>query len=56
MKQGIRYLDGMIGHGPFRLTEDAAKPNIVFISLDMVPREFYLGGVPKAYTPNLQTL
>ncbi len=56
MKQDVRYLDGMTGHGPFRLTEDGAKPNIVFISLDMVPREFYLGGVPKAFTPNLQAL
>jgi arylsulfatase A-like enzyme len=50
-----RYLDPMTGHGPFGLDSDAAQPNILLISTDMVPPEFYLPG-PGPHTPNLAAL
>jgi arylsulfatase A-like enzyme len=55
MSQEQRYLDPMTGHGGFCLDTEGRRPNIVLISLDMVPLEFYLpaGGVAA---PNLQGL
>ena len=35
------YLHPMTGKGPFRFDPQHARENILFISLDMVPREFY---------------
>lgn len=49
-----RYLDEMTGHGPFREEKRVDRPNILVISMDMVPVEFYLGGCIRA--PNLQRL
>jgi arylsulfatase A-like enzyme len=52
-----RFVDGVRGRGPFR-QKPGTQPNILFISFDMVPREFYLpvAGdlVPK--TPHLDRL
>ena len=46
MNRTKHYLDEMTGHGPFRRQEDAARPNILLISADMVPLEFYLPAGP----------
>jgi arylsulfatase A-like enzyme len=51
-----RYLDEMTGHGPFRVREEGKRPNILLISADMVPVEFYLPGAAGMNTPNLQAL
>lgn len=50
------YLDEMTGHGPFRTSENIEHPNIIFISTDMVPPEFYVPGALDIHTPNLDTL
>lgn len=52
-----RYVDSMRGRGEFELT-GKKRPNMVFVSFDMVPREFYLPRegdlVPR--TPHLDAL
>ena len=54
----INYVDGIKGRGPFQKTAAGTIPNILMISFDMVPREFYLPQkgdlVPR--TPNLDKL
>lgn len=50
------YLNEMTGHGPFHIREDANRPNILFISTDMVPPEFYYPNAMDMHTPNLDTL
>jgi len=54
MEPEKRYLDEMTGHGPFRMREGAAGPNILLISMDMVPVDFYLEEEGKVRAPNLQ--
>ena len=51
-----RYLDEMTGYGPFRVDEDAGRPNILLISMDMVPVDFYCDrpDKPEVRTPNMQ--
>ena len=52
------YIHPMTGHGPFSVDPEKPKENILFISLDMVPREFY-GGIHdfiEVNTPNLNAL
>lgn len=51
------YIDGLRGRGAFTLG-DRKRPNILFISFDMVPREFYLPaeGDLAPRTPNLDAL
>ena len=50
------YLNEMTGQGPFQFNEGAERPNIIFISTDMVPPEFYYPGAMEIHTPNLDTL
>jgi arylsulfatase A-like enzyme len=52
------YLDGKTGRGPFYRDEAKSKPNILLISVDMVPQEFLLkdrAAIP-VHTPNLDAL
>lgn len=52
------YLDGKTGRGPFYCDQAGSKPNILLISVDMVPQEFLLkdrAAVP-VHTPNLDAL
>lgn len=42
----LQYLDPMTASGPFRRAAGRPQPNIVFISLDMIPPEFYSGTGP----------
>lgn len=49
MEMKKSYIDPMTGRGPFRRNQAAPAHNIILISLDMVPREFYLEtGYPVA--------
>ena len=52
-----KYIDGVKGRGEFSLA-DGKRPNVLFISFDMVPREFYLpeSGDLAPRTPNLDGL
>ncbi len=52
------YLNPMTGRGPFRINQDAKQENILLISMDMVPREFYqrFEGWVDMHTPNLDAL
>jgi arylsulfatase A-like enzyme len=54
----INYVDGKTCRGPYRKTGPAAGPDILMISFDMVPREFYLPreGDLAPRTPNLDKL
>ena len=56
MANTTRYLDPMNGRGPFCHDPEAPRPNILFISADMVPPEFYLPGAVPMRTPNLDAL
>ena len=56
MSRTKHYLDEMTGRGPFRRQEDAAPPNILLISADMVPLEFYLPGAAAIRAPSLQAI
>lgn len=52
------YINPFTGKGPFRRDPEAAQDNVLFISMDMVPREFY-GGIDEfieVRTPNLDAL
>ncbi|GHV24957.1 hypothetical protein AGMMS4952_01580 [Spirochaetia bacterium] len=51
------YVDGKTGRGPYRRV-NTQNPDILMISFDMVPREFYLphAGDLAPRTPNLDTL
>ncbi len=52
------YLDGKTGRGPFYHHQVESKPNILLISVDMVPQEFLFkdrASVP-VHTPNLDAL
>jgi hypothetical protein len=53
-----RFLDPLRGKGPFFNDESVDKAPIIFISLDMVPPEFYLdeSSTVKPRTPNLDSL
>ena len=52
------YVDEKTGRGPYRKKGNSGQPNILMISFDMVPREFYLplkgDLVPR--TPNIDKL
>ena len=52
------YVDGKTGLGPYQKTGNAKPPNILMITFDMVPREFYLPQegdlIPR--TPNLDKI
>lgn len=52
------YLDAMTGRGPFERDETVSQHNIVLITLDMVPMEFYrdVGASIAPRTPNLDAL
>lgn len=50
------YLDPMTGYGPFVRTSGEQSPNIILISMDMVPLEFHASGGAAIQTPNLQWL
>ena len=57
----MNYIDGVKGRGPFQKTTawaNGTPPNILMISFDMVPREFYLPheGDLVPHTPNLDKL
>ncbi|PIE35588.1 hypothetical protein CSA56_03660 [candidate division KSB3 bacterium] len=58
MKTQKAYLNPVTGHGPFRVNQESRKENILFISVDMVPREFYqqFEGCVEMHTPHLDTL
>lgn len=56
-----QFVDEMTGRGPFTVdhgAETVARPNIFFLSVDMVPPEFYesLPGRVRPRTPNLDAL
>lgn len=53
-----RYVDELSGRGPYYIGEDAARPNMFLISVDMVPLEFYqrLDDFPAMNTPNIDTM
>jgi arylsulfatase A-like enzyme len=53
-----RYLNPKTGAGPFRLDVRPRRPNILLITLDMVPPEMYLPdyGDYRMRTPNLDRL
>jgi arylsulfatase A-like enzyme len=42
MSEQKRYVDPITGKGPFWVDPEKRRSNILFISMDMVPREFYL--------------
>ena len=49
MSEHKRYIDPISGKGPFWMDPETKRDSILFISMDMVPREFYLdleGSVP----------
>ena len=52
------YLDPMTGKGPFRFDPQHTQENILFISFDMVPREFYgvIDNPVSMRTPTLEAL
>ena len=52
------YLNEMTGHGPFTRDEGSPRPNIILISLDMVPVEFHLDlrGHPEVDAPALGSI
>ena len=55
----ISYVDGVTGRGPYSKTDSGiSPPDILMISFDMVPREFYLPvkGDLSPRTPNLDRL
>ena len=54
----INYVDGKTFRGPYRKAGPAVGPDILMISFDMVPREFYLPreGDLVPHTPNLEDL
>ncbi len=56
MATTTQYLDPMTGHGPFTATQQSRRPNILFISTDMVPPEFYMPGAAPVKAPHLQAL
>jgi len=58
MKDHKRYIDDMRGKGPFYSDDTVEKAPIIFISLDMVPPEFYLEARHeiKPSAPNLDSL
>jgi len=58
MEPRKRYLDGMTGRGPFLEQEGAGRPNVLLISMDMVPVDFYdpAPGFPEVKAPNLASL
>jgi len=52
------YLEGKSGRGPFYRDQSKPQPNVLLISMDMVPQEFLLADrapVP-VHTPNLDAL
>lgn len=52
------YIDSVTGKGPFFVDQNQKKDNILFISLDMVPGEFYgvIDSPVKVKTPQLDAL
>ncbi len=52
------YINSITGKGPFFADQEKPNDNILFISVDMVPREFYenLHGFIDVKTPNLSAL
>ena len=55
----IEFLDTKTGSGPFRRVAGAARPHMAFISIDMVPPEFYRRDETNgslARTPNIDSL
>lgn len=54
----IKYINPMNGHGPFRFKPEHSGDNIIVITMDMVPPEFYLDihGKIKPDTPNIDQL
>jgi len=53
-----RYIDSLTGHGPYAVDADAARPNVVLVSVDMIPPEAYRADGYRAHlhTPNLDRL
>ena len=58
MKTTKAYINPKTGHGPFFVNNDQPKENILFLSLDMVPREFYqqFDEFIEVKTPHLDAL
>ena len=50
------FIDRKTGKGPFLLQKQHEKPNIFFITVDMVPPQFYLGQHLGVNTPTLDSL
>jgi len=59
MAGAYEFLDEKTGSGPFRKTAEAKRQHIVFITVDMVPPEFYRPGETNSglvRTPNIDAL
>ena len=59
MSKAVRFLDPRTGDGMYHFDDSAPRPNIVFISVDMIPEDVYR---PEhrlrrfVHTPNLDSL
>ncbi len=49
------YVNQMTGKGPFSYDPGMSRPNILFVTMDMVPQEFY-NGTRSMETPNQMSL